>query len=215
MKSQPALDLLPLRKCLHSECPSPCFSWSGRNTPFREFQHCQCCFSHLSSLVSLVLYSNNDIRDYCSHQEVSSVPTSRTTSWLLLFPPGPPPQGCLCLLNPGLFVRTLWPLTTWSPLYLSGAVTFQDLWSLRLSQWLSGTSDPTGACLLPLLLPPCTQSAVSASPEHLLYVLSVAVRKGHSRQIIPISLSLAFWISKSYIRCTCLNWTLHCLLLRF
>lgn len=129
--------------------------------------------------------------------------------------PGTPPQGCLCLLNPGLFVRTLWPLTTWSPLYLSGAVTFQDLCSLRLSQWLSGTSDPTGACLLPLLLPPCTQSAVSASPEHLLYVLSVAVRKGHSRQIIPISLSLAFWISKSYIRCTCLNWTLHCLLLRF
>lgn len=180
VKSQPTLVLLPLRKCLHSECPSPCFSWSRRNTPFREFQHCQCCFSHLSSLVSLVLYSNNDIRDYCSHQEVSSVPTSRTISWLLLFPPGPSHKA-----EPRFVCEDTVAFDHPVSPYLSGAVTFQDLCSFRLSQWLSGTSDPTGAHLLPLLLPPCTQSAVSASPEHLSYVLSVAVRKGHSQPNHP------------------------------
>lgn len=126
------------------------------------------------------------------------------------FPRDPPTR-----LNPGLFVRTLWPLTTRSPrtsLVLSlsrifvplGLVSgFQEhlIQQEHISFHCCSHPAPRVQCLL---LPSTYRT----------YCRWQSVKDTVS-QIIPISLSLAFWVSKSYIRCTCLNWTLHCLLLRF
>lgn len=61
-------------------------SWSGRNTAFSGDSSMVSRFSHLPSLVSLVSYSDNDINNYSSHQEVSSVSTSRSTFCTVFIP---------------------------------------------------------------------------------------------------------------------------------
>lgn len=110
-------------------------SWSGRNTAFRGDPSMVSHFSHLPSLVSLVSYSDNDINNYSSHQEVSSVSTSRSI-FFTIFISTQISRDCLFSSLPRLVWKNL-PVAFHSlvvSFYFSGAVIYQDLGFFRFRQ---------------------------------------------------------------------------------